>query len=196
MTLHTGFTTGTAAAAAAKAAVIHLLRAGLTPLTCLATGDRMDISTLENRLYDQGAESAVMKDGGDNPDVTHKAVIRARVTSGFQTETVLVGGSGVGMVTRPGLPVPVGLPAINPAPRAQILQAVDEAKTLCAAPLQTGFRVEISVDEGEKLAAETFNPRLHCGRYFHSGHARHGQTFSHWPTRPPSAVWTSSMRRV
>jgi cobalt-precorrin-5B (C1)-methyltransferase len=183
MTLHTGFTTGTAAAAAAKAAVIHLLTGKARTLVDvpLPTGDRMDISVLENRLYDQGAESAVMKDGGDNPDVTHKAVIRARVTSGFQTETVLVGGSGVGMVTRPGLPVPVGLPAINPAPRAQILQAVDEAKTLCAAPLQTGFRVEISVDEGEKLAAETFNPRLGIvGGISILGTRGTVKPFSHW----------------
>lgn len=183
MTLRTGFTTGTAAAAAAKAAVIHLLTGKAQTLVNvpLPTDDRLDIPVLESRLHGETAESAVMKDGGDDPDVTHKAVIRAKVTPHSQAETVLLGGSGVGVVTRPGLPVPVGQSAINPVPRAQILQAVEEAKSHCSEPLHAEFCVEISVDRGEQLAAKTFNPRLGImGGISILGTRGTVKPFSHW----------------
>lgn len=182
MSLRTGFTTGTAAAAAAKAAALHLLT-GAAPRRVdvpLPVGGRLDISILESGLKNETAESAVKKDGGDDPDVTHGAVIRASVSFRNGTEILLSGGSGVGVVTRPGLPVPVGQHAINPAPRAQILLALDEARSE-AGKSAAGLAVEIRVDDGEKLAARTFNPRLGIvGGISILGTRGTVKPFSHW----------------
>ena len=157
MTLRHGFTTGTAAAAAAKAATLHLLtdRAPDSVDVLLPMGERMTISILESRGDGDGILAAVVKDGGDDPDVTHRAVIRAKVRRSAGQGIILRGGSGVGTVTRPGLPVAVGLPAINPVPRQQITLAVAEAMDE-----KEGLDVEIRVDRGEELAKKTFNPRL------------------------------------
>ncbi len=159
MTLRHGFTTGTAAAAAAKAATLHLLtgRAQAGVDVPLPMGGRMAIAILESRPDGDGIMAAVIKDGGDDPDVTHRAVIRARVRAHPGGGIVLRGGPGVGTVTRPGLPVAIGLPAINPVPREQITLAVTEA---AIAADTTGLEVEIRVDNGEELAKKTFNPRL------------------------------------
>ena len=157
MTLRHGFTTGTAAAAAAKAAVLHLL-SGSPPGEVdvpLPPGGRMAITIRESRATAEGVLAAVVKDGGDDPDATHKAVIRAMVRRSPDRGFSLRGGPGVGVVTRPGLPVAVGEPAINPAPREQIRLAVTEA-----AGGVPDFDVEIRVDRGEEIAARTFNPRL------------------------------------
>jgi len=160
MTLRHGFTTGTAAAAAAKAATLCLF--GSAPAACvdvpLPAGGRMDIAILETRAEDGGVLCAVTKDAGDDPDVTHRAVIRALVRRG-EGGIVLRGGSGVGVVTRPGLPVAVGEPAINPAPREQIRAAVREALAATGRD-SAGLEIEIRVDNGQELAAKTFNPRL------------------------------------
>lgn len=157
MTLRHGFTTGTAAAAAAKAATLHLLTgsAQASVEVPLPVGERMTIQILESRLEGDGVMAAVVKDGGDDPDVTHRAVIRALVRRDAGADIILRGGPGVGTVTRPGLPVAVGMPAINPAPREQITQAVTEAMGE-----REGLDVEIRVDCGEELAKKTFNPRL------------------------------------
>jgi cobalt-precorrin-5B (C1)-methyltransferase len=155
MTLRHGFTTGTAAAAAAKAAALHLLQ-GLTPDAVdvpLPMGGRMSVAVLETRPEHCGVLAAVVKDGGDDPDATHGAVIRAFVRPTGGTGIFLHGGQGVGLVTRPGLPVAVGEAAINPAPREQIRQAVAETGL-------DGADVEIRVDRGEEIALKTFNPRL------------------------------------
>ena len=154
MTLRHGFTTGTAAAAAAKAAALHLLE-GRAPDSVdvpLPMGGRLSVAVLESRGEGDGVLAAVVKDGGDDPDATHRAVIRALVRRGGEG-IVLKGGHGVGTVTRPGLPVAVGEAAINPAPREQIRQAVAEAGLDAA-------EVEIRVDRGEEIALKTFNPRL------------------------------------
>lgn len=167
MTLRHGFTTGTAAAAAAKAATLHLLTGravsevdvplplGGSPLGGGPPGGRMTVAILESRMDGDGVLAAVVKDGGDDPDVTHRAVIRARVCRTSGMDISLLGGAGVGVVTRPGLPVAVGEPAINPAPRMQIRQAISEAMDR-----PHGLDVEIRVDRGEELARKTFNPRL------------------------------------
>lgn len=157
MTLRHGFTTGTAAAAAAKAATLHLLtgRAQTSVDVPLPMGERMTIQILESRPEGDGILTAVVKDAGDDPDVTHRAVIRALVWRVETSGITLRGGPGVGIVTRPGLPVSVGLPAINPVPRQQITQAVTEAMDA-----KEGLDVEIRVDHGEELAKKTFNPRL------------------------------------
>jgi cobalt-precorrin-5B (C1)-methyltransferase len=155
MTLRHGFTTGTAAAAAAKAAALHL-REGRAPDAVdvpLPMGGRMTVAVLETRPEKDGVLAAVVKDGGDDPDATHGAVIRAFVRPVGGPGIVLHGGQGVGLVTRPGLPVAVGEAAINPAPREQIRQAVAEAGL-------HGADVEIRVDRGEEIARKTFNPRL------------------------------------
>lgn len=158
MTLRHGFTTGTAAAAAAKAAALHLLtgQAQAVVDVPLPMGPRMAIAIAESRAEDGGVLAAVVKDGGDDPDVTHGAVIRVLVRPAAGEGVALRGGPGVGVVTRPGLPVAVGEAAINPAPREQIRLAVDEALHGAA----TGLDVEIRVDRGEEIARTTFNPRL------------------------------------
>ena len=127
MSLRHGFTTGTAAAAAAKAATLRLLT-GVAPDAVdvpLPVGGRMTISILESRIEGDGILAAVRKDAGDDPDATHKAVIRALVRPAPGSDITLRGGPGVGVVTRPGLPVTVGEPAINPVPREQIRQSLD-----------------------------------------------------------------------
>lgn len=107
------------------------------------------------------AEALVVKDGGDDPDVTHRAGIRAtvhRLHARGTSRVVIRGGTGVGRVTRPGLPVPVGQAAINPAPLRQIEAAIREVLD------ETGtggeILVTIEVDDGERIALKTLNPRL------------------------------------
>jgi len=107
------------------------------------------------------AEAIVVKDAGDDPDVTHGAHLTARVTLEAGPGVRLEGGEGVGTVTRPGLGLPVDGPAINPVPRQQITAAVGEAFSEAAIPGgQCGARVVISVPGGERLARKTTNPRL------------------------------------
>ncbi len=105
------------------------------------------------------ATASVIKDAGDDPDVTHGAEIIARVRWSAGEEVVFLRGTGVGLVTKPGLPIPPGEPAINPVPRTMIRQAVGEVLAL-AALAGRGVEIEISVPRGEELALKTFNPRL------------------------------------
>lgn len=159
MTLRRGFTTGTAAAAAAKAATLRLLdgKSAEQVNVPLPVGGRLDIAIREIEPKGDGFMAAVIKDAGDDPDVTHHAVIRAWVRpEPASLDIALRGGPGVGRVTKPGLPVPVGEAAINPTPRTQIRQAIREAM----GDRSLGLTVEIAVDHGEELARKTFNPRL------------------------------------
>lgn len=166
--LRVGFSTGTAAAAAAKAA-LGLLLEGRPPgavLVDLPDGGRLNIAVHEVRQLSAGvAEAAVIKDGGDDPDVTHRAEVRARVAvlsgPGKGSEVILQGGSGVGRVTKPGLPVAVGQPAINPVPRRMIREALEEVwRSRGLDPADMRLEVEISVPRGELMAQRTMNPRL------------------------------------
>jgi len=160
--LKAGFTTGTAAAAAAKAAVLALL--GKYPpakvRVRLLTGDFIDIvvhgCSVENAFT---ASATVIKDAGDDPDVTHRAEIGARVTL-LEPEKglVITGGPGVGRITRPGLEVAPGSPAINPGPQKMIRQSVRQVLDDFADP--RGAAIEIFVPEGEKIAKHTLNARL------------------------------------
>src|SRR5439155_22933134 len=103
--------------------------------------------------------ASVIKDAGDDPDVTHGAEICARVTWGNEPGVTFRRGVGVGLVTKKGLPVPPGEPAINPAPRRLIADTV--AEVLAGRGLAgRGVVVEIAVPRGEELAKKTFNPRL------------------------------------
>ena len=164
--LRTGFSTGTAAAAATKAALLAL--AGAPPVTrvrvTLPQGDALDVDVAETEvLSPHEARAVVIKDGGDDPDVTHRAAIwaRVRLEPGRPGPADIIGGTGVGRVTRPGLPIPVGQPAINPVPREMIAAAVEEAlDAISVNGDRPGVEVEISVPEGESLAKKTLNPRL------------------------------------
>ena len=154
--LRKGYTTGTCAAAAAKAAVVGLRR-GVCPDTVeVATADGLlSLATTEARVTGDVATCCVRKDAGDDPDVTHGLLVCATARLRPDGPVVISGGQGVGRVTKPGLPVPVGEPAINPAPRRQIEAAVRDVL-----PDGQGAQVEISVPAGEAVAGKTFNPRL------------------------------------
>ncbi|KHK03174.1 cobalt-precorrin-5B (C(1))-methyltransferase [Desulfovibrio sp. TomC] len=161
--LREGFTTGTAASGAAKAATLLLLTGSAPPTVDvpLPGGGRMALPVAEAHLAGDTAVAAIIKDAGDDPDVTHGAAIGCRVSRliGAADGSVVVdGGEGVGRVTLPGLPVAVGLAAINPAPRAQIAAAVAEAMRL--AGYDGGISAVVTVADGEGLARKTLNPRL------------------------------------
>jgi cobalt-precorrin-5B (C1)-methyltransferase len=163
--LRSGFTTGTAAAAAAKAAVLFLLE-GRPPdevSVALLTGDRMAIPVHSCRRIGEGAVCSVIKDAGDDPDVTHGAEIGAQARLLVAPEAglpgvVISGGAGVGRITKPGLELPPGEPAINPCPRRMIVQAVSEA--LAARGWNGAAAIEVFVPRGEEIAAKTLNARL------------------------------------
>ncbi len=161
--LREGFTTGTAATAAAKAALTLLLKGKRTRRVDvpLPREGRLTIPITHVAIGDGKADAVVIKDGGDDPDVTHKARIHAIVR--FQPapgpdRVVIEGGAGVGRVTRPGLPLPVGEWAINPAPRRQIEAGVREA--LKEADATGEVVVTVEVENGENIARKTLNPRL------------------------------------
>src|SRR4051794_38693600 len=157
--LRYGWTTGTCSAAAAKAAAL-LLRDGDPPEEVevpLPKGERRPTFPVQRCERDgDGAIAVVVKDAGDDPDVTHGAHMTARVALLAAPGIVLRGGEGVGTVTRPGLGLEVGGPAINQGPRAQITAAVGEVMDLGT----VGVDVEISVPGGEKMGRRTSNPRL------------------------------------
>ena len=149
--LRTGWTTGTCASAAAKAAAIGWLT-GAAPAEVevgLPGGRRVSFpveAEAPNRCV-------VVKDAGDDPDCTDGARITAEVTDALGAETDLRSGLGVGVITMPGLGLPVGAPAINPVPRRMILEALAEVTDRPVA-------VTFSVPGGEAMAAETTNARL------------------------------------
>jgi cobalt-precorrin-5B (C1)-methyltransferase len=154
--LRTGWTTGTCASAAAKAASL-LLVGGDPPRwveVALPSGRRVTFAVERAGMVEDAAEAVVVKDAGDDPDVTHGAHLTATVSWRGLPGVELAGGEGVGVVTRPGLGLPVGGPAINPVPRTMISQAVGEVVG------ERGVRVVISVPEGERMARKTTNRRL------------------------------------
>ena len=160
-TLRSGFTTGTAAAAAAKAAVLRLVlgRAPEAVEVELLTGERLRIPVHGCRVEPDGsAACTVVKDAGDDPDVTHGAEIGARVRLRAGSGLHIAGGPGVGRVTKPGLDVPPGEPAITPGPRRMIAAAVAEA--LSDSGRTHAVEVELFVPEGEAIARRTLNARL------------------------------------
>ena len=156
--LRTGWTTGTCASAAAKAAVTALRdQAGQACVEVALPGGRRVRFPVESCAYDpRQATAVVVKDAGDDPDVTHGAHLTARVRWRAEPGVGLEGGEGVGVVTRPGLGIEVGEPAITATPRAMIAAAVGEAVDLTA----TGVQVVISVPGGERMARKTTNARL------------------------------------
>ncbi len=194
--LRKGFTTGTCAAAAAKAAAMALIESGVRSQEsggksqesevrrgprkienflgqrskesgevvveiALPEGKRVSLAALIKEVREDYAIASVIKDAGDDPDVTDGTEIVAKVRklvrsqkSGEKKQIVIKGGKGVGVVTKPGLQIPVGEPAINPTPRKMINEAVQEVLG------ETPVEVIIEVPDGEALAEKTFNPRL------------------------------------
>lgn len=156
--LRRGWTTGACAAGAAKAACAALLTGRFPdPVeVTLPGGARPAFALATSSLADGSATAGIVKDAGDDPDVTHGALILATVRRGASGRGVtFMAGEGVGTATRPGLPIAVGEPAINPAPKRMIRTAIEEV-----AGAERDFEVEIAVRGGEALAAKTLNPRL------------------------------------
>lgn len=110
------------------------------------------------RLWEDGAEAGTLKDAGDDPDVTHGALLYSRVRLRPEPGIGFVAGQGVGTVTRPGLVLNVGEPAINPVPRKMITEHLQQLATELG--YGGGFEVTVNVQDGEALALKTMNPRL------------------------------------
>lgn len=158
--LRRGWTTGACAAAAAKAAYAALLTGEFPdPVeVTLPKGDRPAFALAMTRRDGASATAGIVKDAGDDPDVTHGALILATVRQAAPGSGIVFrAGEGVGMVTRPGLPIPPGEPAINPMPRRMIREALAE---VAGAAQTLDVEVEIAIPGGETLAARTLNGRL------------------------------------
>lgn len=157
--LRYGYTTGSCAAAAAKAAAYMLLTGEVIRCISLKTpkGTTLTLDILDAELNSNSACCAVKKDSGDDPDVTNGILVCAHVTK--TPHSILIeGGNGVGRVTKPGLDQPVGAAAINSIPRRMIIEGVQEVCDRLG--YSGGIAVTISIPEGEALAKRTFNPRM------------------------------------
>ncbi len=155
-----GYTTGACAAAVAKGAVTMLITGQFVYQSeiWLPAGFFHQFDLIESEFTADMAQCATIKDAGDDPDATHKAKIVATVTWTAGSGIELDGGIGVGRVTKPGLPVPVGEAAINPVPRKMILKEVEQV--LNEFGVDKGVRVVIAVPDGEEIAKKTLNARL------------------------------------
>jgi cobalt-precorrin-5B (C1)-methyltransferase len=157
--LRRGWTTGACATAATKAAFTALVTGKPPPSVeiTLPRGERAIFQIASCKLAENSAQAGVIKDAGDDPDVTHGALILATVTLNGEGIRFRA-GPGVGMVTKPGLAVPPGEPAINPVPR-QMMSAVI-AEMAGAAGIPANAEIEISIPGGEAIALNTWNGRL------------------------------------
>jgi cobalt-precorrin-5B (C1)-methyltransferase len=167
--LRSGYTTGACAAAAAKAAMLVFLgRKSVKAVEIpFPDGTRVGFKLHASRLINwprKTAMGSVIKDAGDDPDVTNGAVVEAYITISTDSQTsesiTLAGGKGVGVITKPGLAVPVGESAINPVPRKMIIAAVQEAIAESELEEKERYLVTISIPKGEELALKTLNKRL------------------------------------
>jgi cobalt-precorrin-5B (C1)-methyltransferase len=159
--LRRGRTTGTCATAAVKAALLLLSRGRAVTEVDVNLPDGEHFLTVPIQhvecLPDGRVRAEVIKDGGDDPDSTHGATIFAVVGENGTGGLRFLAGEGVGMVTQPGIRVPVGEPAINPMPRRMMREAVRE---VLPEVLNPGFDLEIGCVNGSEIARKTFNPRL------------------------------------
>lgn len=161
--LRKGFTTGTCAQAAAKAASLMLINKREVESVDVETpkGMHLILKVIDQKIGRNFAQCAVVKDAGDDPDVTDGAKIYARVKYSNKKGISIKGGDGVGVVTKPGLAVRVGEYAINPVPRQMIIKEVTlSLSRLSAERRDKGIEVIISVPKGKEMAKHTFNPRL------------------------------------
>ena len=159
--LRHGYTTGACATACAKGALLSLIEQNAVDAVDIRipAGETVHFALHDVVFSKEQAAASTIKDGGDDPDATHGATIIATVAWTFvEGEVDIDGGVGVGRVTKPGLPIPVGLAAINPVPRKMIREVVEEVLT--KHNLTRGVRVVISVPKGEEIAKKTLNGRL------------------------------------
>jgi cobalt-precorrin-5B (C1)-methyltransferase len=157
--LRRGWTTGACATAATKAALDALWGDGFPPevTITLPKGETPTFPLAHQEVGDGWAEVGITKDAGDDPDVTHGALIIARVAAS-DGGIVFKAGEGVGIVTKAGLPIDVGEPAINPVPRSMISGVIEEQATRYGK--QADICVTVSVPGGADIALKTWNPRL------------------------------------
>lgn len=157
--LRRGWTTGACATAAVKAALEALWGTGFPDQVSitLPKGETPVFDVSFQECGDNWAEAGIVKDAGDDPDVTHGALIRARVKLGGKGVR-FVAGTGVGTVTKPGLPIGVGEPAINPVPRQMMREIVNEAAQNFGQA--ANVEITITIPNGFELAVKTWNPRL------------------------------------
>ncbi|MBI3754291.1 MAG: cobalamin biosynthesis protein CbiD [Deltaproteobacteria bacterium] len=181
--LRKGYTTGTCAAAASKAAAIAFLTKKKVKgvEVTLPVGKAVNIPVHRCEIESERAIASVIKDAGDDPDVTNGAEVVAEVSTSaisnfkfqisnfkraFQftvhdSQFTVFGGKGIGIVTKPGLAIPIGEPAINPVPRKMIEEAIREAISNFKFQISNfKFSVTISVPNGEEIAKKTMNARL------------------------------------
>ena len=158
--LRLGYTTGSCAAAAAKAAAWMLLTGQRKERIQIQTpkGIPLDLPVLDICVESDRVSCAIEKDGGDDPDVTKGMHITAEVSRTEESGIHIDGGQGVGRVTKPGLDQPVGNAAINSVPRQMIRENLEEVCRI--ADYRGGLAVVISAPGGEEIAKQTFNPRL------------------------------------
>jgi len=158
--LRHGYTTGACATAATKAALLSLITGKTIERVeiFIPAGEYVTFEIVECTLHKDKATCGVIKDGGDDPDATHGALILSTVEWMEDEGIKLSGGKGVGKVTKPGLQIPVGEAAINPVPPNMIKETVQELAEkfeICR-----GVAVTISVPDGEEIAKKTLNSRL------------------------------------
>lgn len=158
--LRLGYTTGSCAAAASKAAAYMLLSGRSKERITLETpkGITLELDIEDIDMSEAAVSCAVRKDAGDDPDITDGALVYSTVSLLEEPGVLIDGGEGVGRVTKPGLDQPVGNAAINSVPRNMIRENVEEVMRLFDCP--GGLSVIISIPHGAELAKKTFNPRL------------------------------------
>ena len=158
--LRCGYTTGSCATAASKAAAAMLLTGERIDSVRIDTpkGIVLNLEPLEVVLTEEYASCAIRKDSGDDPDDTNGVLVYAKVEKTAEPGIAIEGGIGVGRVTKPGLACAVGGPAINPTPRKMITTEV--GKVMEEAGYAGGLKITISIPAGVEIAKKTFNPRL------------------------------------
>ena len=159
--LRCGYTTGTCAAAASKAAVAMLFKQESMDSVAITTPNQTDliIDVLNPQFKDNVASCSIEKDSGDDPDITNGILVSSKVTLlPDSSEIIIEGGKGVGKVTKGGLDQPVGMSAINSVPRKMIKDSLNELAMQYN--YKGGFHVLISVPKGEEIAKKTFNHEL------------------------------------
>lgn len=159
--LRCGYTTGTCAAAASKAAVAMLFKQESMDSVAITTPNQTDliIDVLNPQFNENVASCSIEKDSGDDPDITNGILVSSKVTLlPDSSEIIIEGGKGVGKVTKGGLDKPVGMSAINSVPRKMIKDSLNELALQYN--YKGGFHVLISVPKGEEIAKKTFNPEL------------------------------------
>ncbi len=157
--LRCGYTTGSCAAAASGAAAEMLISGEISEFSEIMTpkGVPLKLEVLDATISTDYAKCAIKKDSGDDPDITNGILVYAKV-SRISNGVEIVGGEGIGKVTKAGLDQPIGEAAINSVPRKMIAAAVEKVAEMY--DYHGGFRIEISVPNGEEIAKKTYNPRM------------------------------------